>query len=65
MGTVKADRYIAYKTFRSWQPHYYNVSLLVPPQRVADAYRSSLFVLAGRGNTNVDVIRVYEAIACG
>lgn len=65
IGTIQGhkERVGAINTFYNWQPHIIDAGLTAK-QMVAQ-YNTSKFVLIGRGYTNLDCYRIYEAIIAG
>jgi hypothetical protein len=57
------ERIEALKVFSSWSPHYRGSGLR--PRQMRDIYLRSKFVLVGRGASNLDCFRIYEAILAG
>ena len=66
VGAIKQDRKIMVDAFQAAMP---NGSAVVDgsymPHQVFETYRNAVFVPNGRGNTNLDCFRLYEAAFAG
>ena len=49
--------------FSDWKPFIHDAGL--SPIQMREIYLSSRFVVVGRGQSNLDCYRIYEAIICG
>jgi hypothetical protein len=74
IGTPKSDRVhmsnIFNKNMKNTKIIFVNNNWDIPnlpysPQDCFDTYNDSIFVLCGRGNSNLDCFRIYEAIVAG
>lgn len=64
-GTVQGhkDRAFALAVFSAWKPFVHDAGLT--PIQMRNIYLDSKFVLIGRGQSNLDCYRIYEAIIAG
>jgi hypothetical protein len=74
VGTLKSDRGHMKKVFENNMSRtYINFvtnnwdfnNLPIPPEDMYNIYSNSVFVINGRGNSNLDCFRIYEAVVCG
>ena len=65
LGTTRGhkDRSKAIEIFSEWTPFVHDAGLT--PVEMREIYNSSKFVLVGRGQSNLDCFRIYEAIISG
>jgi hypothetical protein len=73
IGSMKSDRIHMYNIFKNMEKtniifvenHWNLVNLPYSPEECFHIYNDSKFVICGRGNTNLDCFRIYEAIVAG